>query len=103
MLGAKEECLDQFSQFGGGRAPGGECGALFAAKSVLTDPTARQEVEREFVGVAGATKCRDIRKSRRASCEQCVQTAANALFVQQRQGVLLQRPPQFAQGIASFD
>jgi hypothetical protein len=87
-------CLERFSQFGSGRAPGGECGALFAAKSVLGDPAAKQEVEREFVGVAGTTKCRDIRKGRRASCEQCVQTAADALFSQLTQGSHLERPSQ---------
>jgi hypothetical protein len=94
VVGVGGCCLERFSQFGSGRAPGGECGALFAAKSILEDPAAKKEVERAFVDVAGTTTCRDIRKGRRASCEQCVQTAANALFSQLTQGSLLQRPPQ---------
>ena len=93
-VGAGESCLDRFSQFGSGRAPGGECGALFAAKSILEDPAAKKEVEKEFVDVAGTTRCRDIRKGRRASCEQCVQTAANAVFSQLTQHSLLRRPPE---------
>jgi hypothetical protein len=90
--GVGESCLDRFSQFGSGRAPGGECGALFAAKSILEDPAAQKEVEREFVDVAGTTRCRDIRKGRRVSCEQCVQTAANAVFSQLTLRRPLQRP-----------
>ena len=82
MVGAGEACLDRFSRFGSGRAPAGECGALFAAKSIFGDAAAKQEVETEFVDVAGATSCREIRRGRRVSCEQCVQTAANAVFAQ---------------------
>lgn len=91
-VGAGESCLDRFSQFGSGRAPGGECGALFAAKAIVADSDAKKEVEREFVEIAGTTRCRDIRKGRRVSCEQCVQTAANAVFSQFMQRSLLQRP-----------
>lgn len=93
-VGVGKTCLDRFSQFGSGRAPGGECGALFAAKSILEDPAAKKEVEKAFVDVAGTTICRDIRKGRRASCEQCVQTAANAVFSQLTQHNLLRQPPQ---------
>jgi hypothetical protein len=64
------------------------------AKSLLEDPVAKQEVEHEFVGVAGNTKCREIRKGRGASCQQCVQTAGDALFSQLTQDRLLRRPPQ---------
>jgi len=92
VVGAGKSCLDRFSQFGSGRAPGGECGALFAAKSILGEPAAKKEVERVFVDIAGTTRCRDIRKGRRVSCEQCVQTAANAVFSQMAQRGLLQRP-----------
>jgi hypothetical protein len=80
--GFDQSCLDRFSRFGSGRAPGGECGALFAAKAILSDSFAKQEVEKAFVASAGSTKCRAIRKSRTLSCEQCVQTAAEAVFVQ---------------------
>ena len=92
-VGADESCLLRFSQFGSGRAPGGECGALFAAKAIFANVHARQEVERAFVGIAGTTRCRDIRKGRRVSCEQCVQAAADAVFAQiTQQHTVLQQP-----------
>ena len=96
VVGAGKPCLDRFSQFGSGRAPGGECGALFAAKALVADGSAKKAVEREFVEIAGTTKCRDIRKGRRVSCEQCVQTAANAVYSQWMQHSLLQWPPERA-------
>lgn len=94
VVGLGEPCLARFAQFGSGRAPDGECGAIFAAKAMLGDPAAQQEAEREFVHVAGTTKCRDIRRGRRASCEQCVQTAADALFSHLTQHGVLQQPAQ---------
>lgn len=94
--GTCESCLERFSQFGSGRAPEGECGALFAAKAILEDTAAKNEVEREFVQVAGTTRCREIRKSRRATCEQCVQTAANAVFIQLTKRSVLRRPAECA-------
>lgn len=96
VVGAGEACLDRFAQFGSGCAPGGECGALFAAKAILGEVAAKKEVEREFVDVAGTTTCRDIRRGRRATCAQCVQTASNAVFSQLTQRSLLQRPTQCA-------
>jgi hypothetical protein len=90
--GFDESCLDRFARVGGGRAPGGECGALFAAKAILRDSVAKQEVEKAFVATAGSSKCRDIRRGRSLSCEQCVQTAAEAVFVQLKLRGPLQRP-----------
>ncbi len=93
VVGVEESCFDRFSQFGSGRAPGGECGALFAAKAIVAKSPAKQEVEKEFAETAGTTRCRDIRKGRRVSCEQCVQIAANAVFTQlTRQRTSLQQP-----------
>ena len=92
MVGAGKACLDKFSQFGGGRAPAGECGALFAAKAILQDPAAKQAVETEFIEIAGTAGCHEIRKSQRVSCELCVQTAANAVFAQVMKSSPLQQP-----------
>lgn len=91
-IGAGGACVDRFSQYGSGRAPGGECGALFAAKAIVGDAAAKSEVEREFVGLAGTTKCREIRQGRQVSCEQCVETAANAVFTRLTQQASLTRP-----------
>lgn len=90
--GVDQACVTQFSQYGGGRAPGGECGALFTAKALVQDPAAKQEIEREFVGVVGTSQCREIRQGRLASCEQCVQAASDALFARVAQGCSLQPP-----------
>jgi hypothetical protein len=90
--GVDEPCLERFAKLGGGRAPGGECGALFAAKAILCDVAAKQEVEAEFVGIAKSAKCRDILSSRRVSCEQCVQTAADAVFGRLKADCSVQRP-----------
>jgi hypothetical protein len=91
-VGLDQSCLDRFSHFGSGRAPEGECGALFAAKALFRDAVARQAVERTFVATAGNTKCRDIRNGRTLSCEQCVQTAADAVFMQLPEYGPLQQP-----------
>jgi hypothetical protein len=91
-VGVDESCLEGFAQFGGGRAPEGQCGALFAAKAILCDPAAKQEVEAAFVGIAESTKCRDILSGRRVSCAQCVQSVADAVFLQLQKGCSLQRP-----------
>lgn len=80
LTGCDESCVDRFARFGGGRAPQGECGALYAAKAIFGDPAAKQSVEQQFVSAAGTTRCRDIRTSRRMSCDECVQTAAHAVF-----------------------
>ena len=95
-VGLGDSCLERFSRFGSGRAPEGECGALFAAKAILQDHAAKQKTEEEFVHAAGSKKCRDIRKSRKFTCEQCVQTAADAVFLRLDDGHVLQRPMECA-------
>jgi hypothetical protein len=84
--------LEQFSQFGGGRAPEGECGALFAAKAILSDSDAKQKVEDDFVRAAGSTKCSDIRGPKTITCAQCVQVASDAVYSQVCEGRRLQCP-----------
>ena len=91
-VGLEDACLEQFSHLGSGRAPEGECGALFAAKVILQDHSAKQRIEEEFVHATGSNKCRDIRRSRRLTCEECVQTAADAVFLRLDDGHVLQRP-----------
>ena len=90
--GFDDVCLERFSHFGSGRAPDGECGALFAAKAILQDATAKQKVEEDFVRAAGSSKCREIRKGRLFTCDQCVQAAADAVFVRLTEGHVLTRP-----------
>jgi hypothetical protein len=90
-------CIERFSKLGGGRAPGGECGALFAAKSMLASPSARRRVEDRFVAKCGAVACRAIRQGRRVSCQECVQVAADELLAQFHAGEALAPPAQCVQ------
>ncbi|NLW87239.1 MAG: C_GCAxxG_C_C family protein [Planctomycetes bacterium] len=60
---------------GGGRAPEGRCGALYAASQLL-DESDGQALAQEFIAEAGSPACREIRKSRSLTCRQCVELAA---------------------------
>jgi hypothetical protein len=91
-IGLEDACLERFSRFGGGQAPQGECGALFAAKSILQDVAVKQEIEEEFIRTVGNKRCREIRKGQTFTCQQCVQTAADAVFRRLDSGHALQRP-----------
>ena len=68
---------------GGGQSPGGECGALCAAKEILSikNPQKITEIEIAFRETAGSTKCLDIRRNRKLSCLGCVEKAA--MFVEE--------------------
>lgn len=62
---------------GGGGAPSGECGALYAACQIAmrqgSDPEA---VRRRFAAVHGVTTCHELR-AQRVACAECVRTAAD--------------------------
>ena len=61
---------------GGGHAPAGECGALFAACQVATRHTRdTAAVRQRFAALHGHTTCRELR-ARRVPCAECVHTAA---------------------------
>ena len=92
QAGLDEACLESLSRFGGGRAPDGECGALFAAKSLFQDRAAQRAIENIFVRAAGDATCRAIRKGKTFTCGQCVQTAADAVLAQLENGCVLHRP-----------
>jgi hypothetical protein len=70
---------------GAGRAPGGRCGALHAAFDLL-GPEHHAAVEAAFVSRTGAAACREIRKLRRASCNECVGEAARLVAQRVRSG-----------------
>ncbi|MCK4887217.1 MAG: C-GCAxxG-C-C family protein [Planctomycetes bacterium] len=75
----QQEKIDEFKAFGGGRADGGLCGALFAAKALAKDSTDAEKIEAEFIELAGALKCKEIRKIAKLPCKECVFTAASLL------------------------
>lgn len=71
--------LEEWKSMGGGRAPEGTCGALFAALSLALDEAGKDSIKQSFEATAGATTCRAIRRGKLLCCEQCVSTAAELL------------------------
>ncbi len=76
-----EELVAVFEGYGGGRAPEGLCGALYAAEVILKDthPAQLKECKDAFVRHAGSMKCKDIRASRSLTCLGCVEKVAESL------------------------
>ena len=69
---------EMFRAFGGGKAPDGLCGALYAAK--MMQPDHADAVEEFFKrGAQGFTKCREIRPAAVIPCNRCVELAGEAL------------------------
>jgi hypothetical protein len=86
--GFKDECnilpdtIYEFQNYGGGRAPGGLCGAYYAAKTLLESSKVKdkiQELEQDFINDAGSVKCREIRQNRRLNCLGCVEKSSRYL------------------------
>lgn len=68
-----------YAAFGGGMAPEGLCGAVFAAKDVVADPVMASEIVNKFQERVGSVKCMEIRPAGKVSCSGCVGTAAQVL------------------------
>ncbi len=76
------DTVESFGAYGGGRAPDGLCGALYAAMYILeknAEVEKRNELERYFIDQAGAVKCRDIRACKKFSCLDCVEKSSEFL------------------------
>ena len=70
----REDLTSDFAAMGGGRAPDGLCGALYAALQLL--PEEKQEAAREaFQAKAGSLYCREIKSGTGFSCAECVELA----------------------------
>lgn len=76
ISGMTNDEIASYSNKGGGRAPDGDCGALFAAKVLLQNPDFDVVLDDAFNKVAGSRECRSIRKEKRLSCGDCVELAA---------------------------
>ena len=72
--GLTEEDVGMFSAHGGGRAPEGLCGAVYAASYLTGDK--EEEVRQSFVDQAGAITCHEIRTLRKLPCIGCVEHGA---------------------------
>ena len=71
------EMIEQYKQYGGGRAEGGTCGALYAALALASDDQ-KQMIKTIFEQAANNTLCEEI-KDKTLSCQDCVAVAAEAL------------------------
>ena len=77
-FGYPPEEIEQMRRNGGGCAPGGLCGALYAAKVVLNDDAKFAELCREFgKSTGGALTCREIKGGSGLPCPACVDLAAS--------------------------
>lgn len=64
------DIVADYEPFVAGNAPGGLCGALYAATQAVPDHA--EEITEEFRSVAGACKCREIKGTTRFPCKECV-------------------------------
>ncbi|MCQ2192988.1 MAG: C-GCAxxG-C-C family protein [Paludibacteraceae bacterium] len=73
-FGISDEEIDQFANFGGGRAPEGICGSLYAANCLL-ERINEGPVNAAFAAKAGSDKCQEIKFTYRFPCPDCVRLA----------------------------
>lgn len=70
-----DELFAELADCGGGRAPGGRCGALHAATLICGGEKAG-EIASRFVGELGSEKCAELKRVFKVPCVKCVETAA---------------------------
>ena len=72
----REDLLEPMKACGGGKAPEGTCGALYAAMTLAGDKAL--ELMEAFRSIHGACSCRELKGGTpRVACQDCVKTAAN--------------------------
>ncbi len=69
--------LSEMRPFGGGRAPGGICGALHAACTVA--PEKAEVLRAEFAAITGSVMCEELGGADDHACEVCVAESARLL------------------------
>ena len=72
----REDLIEAFASMGGGKAPGGMCGALYAALEIV--PENKREIVREkFIDFAGSDSCVTLKTCCGTACVDCVSKAAD--------------------------
>ncbi len=71
IIGAKSK--------GGGRAEEGLCGALYAAVSMVSEPSFDNDIKEQFQLNGGSIYCRELKMHKRLSCKECVKLAASCV------------------------
>ena len=79
VTGKNPEWIDEMSKCGGGRAPEGYCGALWAAMQSAGKENEEKVIEEFKKGSQGCTKCKEIRGGNVIPCNQCVRNAGKAI------------------------
>lgn len=74
VSGHSTAAVADFKSFGSGRAPDGECGALYAACRIA--PRVAEAMRSAFEARTGARLCRDLKAF---GCQECVAIAAELL------------------------
>ena len=74
----REDLLAELSAKGGGRAPEGLCGALYAALQLMPEDR-REAALAEFQKAAGSVRCCEIKSGTGFSCAACVELAEKLL------------------------
>jgi len=69
--------VEEYRAFGGGRAPEGECGALYAACQAV--PATAASMRTAFAQKAGSGHCLTLKRELRFPCKECVGLAAELL------------------------
>ncbi|EDR24131.1 hypothetical protein, conserved [Entamoeba dispar SAW760] len=77
--GNRKELIEQLSGCGGGRAPEGYCGALYAAIQILGEDKKEACISKFKESSNGCTKCKEIRGSNVIPCRECVRAAAKCI------------------------
>lgn len=71
----REDLVSELAACGGGRAPEGLCGALYAVLR-MAPAGEHGRIRKAFAAKAGAETCREIRSGSAFPCEKCVALAA---------------------------
>lgn len=71
--------VEEFRAWGGGRAEGGVCGALFAADTLLKR-NGLPSISGDFAKRVGYTTCKEIKGNKACSCPDCVRIADELLL-----------------------
>lgn len=69
---ANSENIEDYSVYGGGRAPDNMCGALFAGINILGEADSSAIMD-YFIYKAGTAKCKEL-KAKKFPCLDCVKT-----------------------------
>lgn len=75
---ASESEMEDLKASSGGRAEGNVCGALYAARK-LVSADRREELDAFFLEHAGDLRCREIKTKFRTPCRDCVRFAVKGV------------------------